>query len=281
MLFVIVVLKLASSLIAAASSFSVSNVVGAASTSAATSESTYPFEAASPGLTGVLRFVIVAVVPASMFNVPLMVTSLNVEDPVLAVTLPVISPETLPVIVPVAVRLSKVDVPVDAVTLPARSPVKPLFAVAVVKVAVSGVVAPIIVPSIVPPSISTVANDARFDVSTVVKRAVSGLVTPICVASMLPPLMSTVAIVAVPVTPTLLEKVADVPVMPPVFSVPESVVLPVTPRVPATVAFSSTSSVSICAVPSRYKSRNSLVDVPKSRRFVVDGTNDVAISELT
>ena len=160
MLFVIVVLKLASSLIAAASSFSVSNVAGAASTSAETSASTYPLLAASPGLTGVLRFVMVAVVPASIFSVPLMVTSLNVDEPVLAVTLPVTSPVTLPVIVPVAVRLSKVDVPAGAVTLPARSPVKPLFAVAVVKVAVSGAVAPIIVPSMLPPSISTVANDA-------------------------------------------------------------------------------------------------------------------------
>ena len=132
-----------------------------------------------------------------------------------------------------------------------------------------------------PPSISTDDNEDRPDASTVVKRAVLGLVTPICVASMLPPLMSTVAIVAVPETSKLLENVADVPVIPPVVSVPESVVLPVTPRVPATVALSSTSSVSMCAVPSRYKSRNSLVAVPKSRRFVADGTKDVAISELT
>ena len=39
---------------------------------------------------------------------------------------------------------------------------------------------------------------------------------------------------------------------------------PVTPRVPATVAFTSTSKVSICAVPSMYKSLHSCVELPRS-----------------
>ena len=52
----------------------------------------------------------------------------------------------------------------------------------------------------------------------------------------------------------------------------ERVVAPVTPSVPATVAFTSTSSVSIWAVPSRNKSLNSKEDVPRSISLSVTGT---------
>ena len=47
---------------------------------------------------------------------------------------------------------------------------------------------------------------------------------------------------------------------------------PVTPNVPATVAFTSTSRVSICAVPSINISLNSSDAVPKSISLVVMGT---------
>ena len=89
-----------------------------------------------------------------MFNVPLMVTSLNVDDPDEAVTLPVIPPVRLPVSVPFIATLLKVDVPELAVTLPAtlpvRSPVKPLEAETVVPAIVDGFVLPITTPLIDP-----------------------------------------------------------------------------------------------------------------------------------
>ena len=47
---------------------------------------------------------------------------------------------------------------------------------------------------------------------------------------------------------------------------------PVTSSVPATVAFSSTSRVSICAVPSKNISLNSNDAVPKSISLSVTGT---------
>ena len=50
------------------------------------------------------------------------------------------------------------------------------------------------------------------------------------------------------------------------------VVAPVTPNVPATVAFSSTSSVSMCAVPSMCRSLNSVPDAPKSISLSVTGS---------
>ena len=110
--------------------------------------------AASFGLVGVVRFVIVPVVPASMFNVPLMVTSLKVDDPVVAVTLPVIPPVRLPVKVPFIVTLLKVDVPEEAVTFPVTSPVispvKPLVCRTVVPVIGEAVLPPITTPLIEP-----------------------------------------------------------------------------------------------------------------------------------
>ena len=47
---------------------------------------------------------------------------------------------------------------------------------------------------------------------------------------------------------------------------------PVTPSVPAIVAFTSTSSVSTCAVPSRKRSLNSNELVPRSISLSVTGT---------
>ena len=60
--------------------------------------------------------------------------------------------------------------------------------------------------------------------------------------------------------------------LPPTLRLLESVVTPVTPKVPATVAFTSTSKVSTCAVPSKNKSLNSKEDVPKSISLFVTGT---------
>ena len=89
-----------------------------------------------------------------MFNVPLIVTSLNWLEPVVAVTLPVIPPVRLPVSVPLIAKLLKVDVPEEAVTLPAtlpvRSPVKPLEAATVVPAIEVGFVLPITTPLIEP-----------------------------------------------------------------------------------------------------------------------------------
>ena len=83
-----------------------------------------------------------------------MVTSLNVDDPDEAVTLPVIPPVRLPVSVPFIATLLKVDVPELAVTLPAtlpvRSPVNPLEAETVVPAIVDGFVLPITTPLIEP-----------------------------------------------------------------------------------------------------------------------------------
>jgi len=58
----------------------------------------------------------------------------------------------------------------------------------------------------------------------------------------------------------------------------DSVVAPVTPKVPATVPFTSTSSVSICAVPSIKRSLNSRELVPKSISLSVTG--DITPSEI-
>ena len=48
--------------------------------------------------------------------------------------------------------------------------------------------------------------------------------------------------------------------------------VPVTVRLPIIPAFASTSSVSMCAVPSKNKSLHSNVDVPKSLALSVEGT---------
>ena len=94
----------------------------------ASAVSTYPLVAASPLLVGDVRLVMVAAVPASIFKPPLMVTSLNEEVPLEAVTLPVRSPVTLPTTAPVCVPA------VLPVTAPVRPPTKPVLAVIVVPV---------------------------------------------------------------------------------------------------------------------------------------------------
>tara|TARA_B100002019_G_C21186293_1_gene556396 strand:+ start:298 stop:1107 length:810 start_codon:yes stop_codon:yes gene_type:complete len=181
-LLVIVVEKFASSLIAAANSFRVSNAAGAVSTRLATAVSTSVFRAASFGFTGADKFWIVAVVPPSIFNVPEIVTLLNVEVPE-EVTSPATFPETEPVIVPDALILVKEDVPEDAVTLPdtlpLRSPVNPLFAVIVVPVIPVGFVDPITTPFIEPllPAPPTV-TEPRVEVVELREARVLRPVTP-------------------------------------------------------------------------------------------------------
>ena len=51
-----------------------------------------------------------------------------------------------------------------------------------------------------------------------------------------------------------------------------NVAVPVTFRLPATAAFSSTSNVSMCAVPSMNKSFHSFVEEPKSNELSSSGT---------
>jgi hypothetical protein len=118
-----------------------------------------------------------------MLRVPLMVTSLKVDDPVVAVTLPVIPPVRLPVSVPLIAKLLKVDVPEEAVTLPAtlpvRSPVKPLEAATVVPDIAVGFVDPITTPFIEPllPAPPTV-TEPRVEVVELSEARVLRPVTP-------------------------------------------------------------------------------------------------------
>ena len=99
-----------------------SKAAGAEATTLATSVSTYPLVAASLVFVGVVRLVIVLLVPASIFSVPLIVTSLNCEVPEVAVTF--VFKEPLEVSDPFKVMLLKTDVPVEVI-LPATSPVTP------------------------------------------------------------------------------------------------------------------------------------------------------------
>ena len=93
------------------------------------------------------------VVPVTS-SVPLTVTSLNVEEPLEAVTLPVRSPVTSPATLPVTLP---VKLPV---TLPVTVPVIPVLAVTVVNVPAAGVAPPMTTPSAVPPLISADAKVA-------------------------------------------------------------------------------------------------------------------------
>jgi hypothetical protein len=61
-------------------------------------------------------------------------------------------------------------------------------------------------------------------------------------------------------------------IAPALMSTEVRVAKPLTPSVPATVAFSSTVSVSTLAIPSRYRFLNSSVVVPKSMSLSVTGT---------
>ena len=79
----------------------------------------------------------------------------------------------------------------------------------------------------------------------------------------------TKAVVAVIVVPWIVLEPVTAPVTARVL---DSVVAPVTPKVPATVPFASTSSVSTCAVPSIKRSLNSNELVPRSISLSVTGT---------
>ena len=153
MLAVTVAEKSSSSLRASASSPRVLSPAPASPTSVEISSSTYFLVAASRSLEGAVRLVIVADVPAFMFNVPSMVTLLNEDEPA-EVTLPVRSPVTSPSTLPVT---SPVTLPV---TLPVRSPVIPPEDVTVVNAPLEAVVAPTVAPSTEPPPMLAVARVA-------------------------------------------------------------------------------------------------------------------------
>ena len=119
--------------------------------------------------------------------------------------------------------------------------------------------APIVVPSIAPALMSTVARVAVPVALSVVNEPAPAVVPPMVTLSIAPELMSTEVITPVVILAVL------------------RVVVPVTPNVlpivnvPATAPLISTSSVSMCAVPSKYKSLNSKPDVPKSISLVITG----------
>ena len=98
-------LKSSSSLRASANSPSVSSPAPASPIRVDISSSTY-FLVPHQGLVGAVRLVIVADVPAFMFNVPSIVTLVNVDVPEPAVTLPVRFPVTLPVTSPVTLPVT-------------------------------------------------------------------------------------------------------------------------------------------------------------------------------
>jgi hypothetical protein len=103
----------------------------------------------------------VPALPKFIFRLPLIVTSLKVEVPLEADTLPV----RVAVRVPLTVALLKVDVPAAAVTLPVTSPVRapenPVVAVIRVPVIAAGVTLPrtalliVLAPVIVTPPLNT------------------------------------------------------------------------------------------------------------------------------
>ena len=133
-----------------------------------------------------------------------MVTLLNVDVPLVAVTLPSIAPTNLVfAVIVVPVTAAGVVPPTTPstvpVTLPVRLPAKFVLAVITVPVIAAGVFAPI-TPSILPPDIVT--EEPKFAVelaANVVKAPVLALAPPIGVPSIVPPLMSTLAITTDPV----------------------------------------------------------------------------------
>ena len=133
-----------------------------------------------------------------------MVTLLNVDVPLVAVTLPSIAPTNLVLaVIVVPVTAAGVVPPTTPstvpVTLPVRLPAKFVLAVITVPVIAAGVFAPI-TPSILPPDIVT--EEPKFAVelaANVVKAPVLALAPPIGVPSIVPPLMSTLAITTDPV----------------------------------------------------------------------------------
>ena len=182
--FVTVVEKLASLPKAVANSFNVSSVAGADATKLLIEVSTYPLVAASPELVGLVRLVMVAAVPAFMFNPPLIVTSLKEDVPVDAVTFPVKLPVTFPVTLPVKLPVTL------PVTAPVRPPTKPTVAVTVVPVTACAEDPPITAPSIVPALISAEAIVAAVLTVRLVTVAAAAVEAPITTLSNVPPLMS-------------------------------------------------------------------------------------------
>ena len=118
---------------------------------------------------------IVLPVAEFMSNEPLMVTSVKVEEPVDAVTLPVKLPVTLPITLPVT----------PPVTLPVRLPVKPELADTVVNAPLEAVVPPIGVLLIVPPPMVTEVPKPAVPLTLkLVKLPAARVVAPIGVLSM-------------------------------------------------------------------------------------------------
>ena len=133
-----------------------------------------------------------------------MVTLLNVDVPLVAVTLPSIAPTNLVLaVIVVPVTAAGVVPPTTPstvpVTLPVRFPASLILAVITVPVIAAGVFAPI-TPSILPPDIVTVEPKFAVELAAnVVKEPVFALAAPIGVPSIAPPFISTLAIVTAPV----------------------------------------------------------------------------------
>ena len=204
---------------------------------------------------------------------------------------PVPSKLTPPIVLAVS---SAVAVSALPVTSPVTAPTRDV-PVMVVPVIAAAELAPMIAPSIAPPLISTVVS---VEVPVAVKEVnvpAAALEPPITTPSAVPPLISAVSatsasILAVPSTYKLrhseplaprsyvssVEGIRGEATSAVTVTVSDAasprVVLPLTVKLPMIPAFASTSSVSMCAVPSRNKSLNSNELVPKSISLSVTGT---------
>ena len=180
------------------------------------------------------------------------------------------------------------------VTSPVTGPTRDV-PVIVVPVIATAELAPIIAPSIAPPLMSTVVNVDVPVAANVVKVPAPAELPPIVTPSIEPPSISAVpatraSILAVPSIYRLRhseptapksyvssaegnrgEATSAVTVTVSLAAFP-SVVFPFTVRFPVRVELVSTCNTSIVAVPSRYKSLNCRLDVPKSISLVVTGT---------
>ncbi len=180
------------------------------------------------------------------------------------------------------------------VTSPVTAPTSDV-PVIVVPVIAAAEPAPITVPSMLPALISTVASVAVPEAFKEVNVPAAALAPPMTAPSTVPPLMSAVSatrasMLAVPSTYRLRhseptahksyvssaegsngEATSAVTVTVSLAASPR-IVLPLTVKFPIIPAFASTSSVSMCAVPSIYKSLNSRELVPRSISLLVTGT---------
>ena len=199
--------------------------------------------------------------------------------------------DTPPIVLAVS---SAVAVSALPVTSPVTGPTRDV-PVIVVPVIAAAEPAPIIVPSILPPLISTVVS---VDVPVAVKEVnvpAAALAPPITAPSTVPPLMSAVSatrasMLAVPSMYKLRhseptapksyvssaegssgEATSAVIVTVSLAALPR-VALPFTVRLPVTTALASTCSASTVAVPSINKSLNCKLDVPRSMSLLVTGT---------